>query len=60
VISTVPKKRKEPTQRTKKGLEIPVPKRADWDATLGKVIKPSPDRLQEEAAEQEGEPSADD
>ena len=30
----MPRKRKEPTQRTEKGLEIPVPKRAEWDAML--------------------------
>ena len=58
----MPRKRKEPTQRTKKGLQIPVPTRADWDATLGKVIKPAHEGRQEveEAAEQEGEhPAAD-
>jgi hypothetical protein len=52
-------KKNEPTQRTAKGLEIPVPTRADWDDTLGKVIKPSPDRWQEESAEQEREYPAD-
>lgn len=34
--------RKEPTQTTDKGLEIPVPKRADWDDTLRKIAKPAP------------------
>lgn len=49
------RKRKEPTQRTEKGLEIPVPKRADWDAMLGKVIKPAHDgpREIEDAARDE-------
>jgi hypothetical protein len=42
---------KEPTQRTEKGLEIPVPTRKDWDKTLSKIVKPA--REVEEAAEQE-------
>ena len=32
---------KEPTQRTEKGLEIPVPTRKDWDDTLSKIVKPA-------------------
>jgi hypothetical protein len=52
----VPRKRKEPTQRTEKGLEIPVPTRESWDDTLAKVIKPSPDRRQEpDDAQQDGD-----
>jgi hypothetical protein len=31
---------KEPTQRTEKGLEIPVPTRKDSDDTLSKIVKP--------------------
>jgi hypothetical protein len=31
---------KEPTQRTEKGLEIPVPTRRDWDDTLSRIVKP--------------------
>jgi len=30
-----------PTQTTEKGLEIPIPSREDWDATLSKLIKPA-------------------
>lgn len=47
------KKRKESTQRTDKGLEIPVPTRKAWDDVLGKVIKPARDGRQDsdEAAE---------
>jgi hypothetical protein len=30
----------EPTQRTEKGLEIPVPTRKAWDETLSKIVKP--------------------
>jgi len=44
---------KEPTQRTEKSLEIPVPTRKDGDDTLSKVIKPA--REMEEAAAQEAE-----
>lgn len=32
---------KEPTQRTDKDLEIPVPKREQWDEMLRKVVKPA-------------------
>jgi hypothetical protein len=32
----------EPKQKTEKGLEIPVPKRADWDRVLDKVVPKSP------------------
>ena len=35
---------KEPTQRTEKGYEIPVPKRSTWDRLLGKAAKPKPDK----------------
>jgi hypothetical protein len=55
-------KRKEPTQTTDKGLEIPVPKRSDWERTLRSVAKPvRPDGPAEivEAAEQELEYPAD-
>lgn len=47
----------EPTQRTEKGPEIPVPTRKDWDNTLTKVIKPATDGPQEtaDAATQEAE-----
>ena len=31
----------EKTQKTKKGHEIPVPKRADFDKILDKVAKPA-------------------
>jgi hypothetical protein len=30
----------EPTQKTPKGHEIPVPKKADWERNLEKVTKP--------------------
>lgn len=36
-------KKKEPTQRTEKGHEIPVPKRSAWDRLLRKVSHPKPD-----------------
>jgi len=51
---------REPTQRTDKGLEIPVPTRSDWDEMLGKVIKPAegpPEII--ESAEDESEIPAD-
>jgi hypothetical protein len=46
---------KEPTQRTDKGLEIPVPTRKAWDDTLAKIVKPVHDGPVEveDAAEQE-------
>ena len=43
---------KEPTQRTDKGLEIPVPTRKAWDDTLSKIVKPA--NAQDENAD--GEP----
>lgn len=36
-------KKDEPTQRTEKGHEIPVPKRSAWDRLLRKVANPKPD-----------------
>jgi hypothetical protein len=53
-------KKKEPTQRTDKGLEIPVPTRKAWDDMLGKVIKPAdgPPEI-EDAARDESEIPAD-
>jgi hypothetical protein len=47
----------EATQRTVKGLEIPVPTRKDWNDTLSKVVKLA--REVEDAATQEAEYSAD-
>jgi hypothetical protein len=44
---------KEPTQRTDKGPEIPVPTRQDSDDPPSKVIRPG--REMEEAAAQEAE-----
>ena len=41
-------KKREPTQRTPKGLEIPIPKRADFirnlKKTAKKVVRSTPDR----------------
>jgi hypothetical protein len=54
-------KREEPTQQTEKGRETPVPKRADWDPLLDKVIKPAregPPEI-EDAARDETEIPAD-
>ncbi len=34
----------EPTQTTPKGLEIPVPTRAEWEANLKKVAPPAEGR----------------
>jgi hypothetical protein len=34
-------KRQEPTQKTPKGLEIPVPKRSEVMDALDKIAKPS-------------------
>ena len=48
---------KEPTQRTKKGLEIPVPTRTAWDDTLSKVVRPVKEAV--DSAEQESELPAD-
>jgi hypothetical protein len=31
---------KQPTQRTAKGLEIPVPKRTDVDEAITKLVQP--------------------
>ena len=47
--------KEEPTQKTEKGLEIPVPQREDWDDMLRKVVRPAHDEPQEivDAAEQE-------
>jgi hypothetical protein len=39
-----------------KGLEIPVPKRADWDAMLDKVIKPADGPPEIEDAARDGDP----
>jgi hypothetical protein len=42
---------KEPTQRTNKGYEIPVPKRSAWDRLLHKAAQPvtPPDEDEDEA-----------
>ncbi|HEY5170391.1 MAG TPA: hypothetical protein VIK54_01570 [Acidimicrobiia bacterium] len=52
---------KEPKQRTPKGLEIPVPKRAAGDAMLDKAMEPQRDGPHEveDAARQEVEYPAD-
>jgi hypothetical protein len=54
------RKRKEPTQTTDTGPEIPVPRRPDWDAMLDNEIKPAdgPPEI-EDAARQEVEYPAD-
>ena len=52
--------KREPTQTTDKGLEIPVPTRKAWDDMFDKIVKPA-DGPQEivDAAEQETEIPAD-
>jgi hypothetical protein len=35
------RKRNQPTQRTPKGMEVPVPKRGEFDALLRKVAPPA-------------------
>ena len=59
-FGAMPDKRDEPTQRTKKGLEIPVPTRKKWADTLNKIVKPvdGPKEIVD-AAEQEAELPAD-
>jgi hypothetical protein len=44
-------KPKEPMQTTDKGLEIPVPKRSEWDEMMRKVIKPADRPTDDEANE---------
>jgi hypothetical protein len=55
----MPRKRKEPTQKTEKGLEIPVPTRKAWDDMLGKVIKPAdgPQEIEDAARDEAATPA---
>ena len=39
--------RKEPTERTPQGLEVPIPRRADFLRNLEKLAQPKPDGPQE-------------
>jgi hypothetical protein len=46
----------QPTQTTPKGLEIPVPTRAEWEASLKKVAPPAEHRTADaEPDERDGE-----
>ena len=36
------RKPKEPTERTPKGLEVPIPKRGEFFENLKKIAKPKP------------------
>jgi hypothetical protein len=44
--------RKEPTQRTEKGLEIPVLARKDLDDTLAKIVRPAHEEEQADEADE--------
>ena len=46
----------EHTQRTDKGLEIPVPDRKSFFGNLRKVLKPSPDSLRDARRPEEDQP----
>jgi len=36
------REKREPTERTPKGLEVPVPKRGEFFDNLKKIVKPKP------------------
>ncbi len=46
----------QPTQKTPKGLDIPVPTRAEWEANLKKVAPPAEHRtVDAKSDERDGE-----
>jgi hypothetical protein len=45
----------QPTQTTPKGLDIPVPTRAEWEANLKKVAPPAEQRVTETESEERGD-----